>query len=368
MSLQSPKYSPNWMDGMKISHHHLEQWEDVQLYRQQQGFAMVNSSFHYGLIYLGEQTNQPISRVGNKIIAKACAGVSKGGFPFRLPAYDGHEVSLELEKLDMTEKAWYIVLKIHLYDRQEAGNPDPDEEPPRSPYSVPRYELKVAFETRDGVKLSPNEVIIGKLKKTATDGVELDDQYIPPCLQLSHHSQLLTEVKAAIDELETVIRNGESVMKKIQGSPSDHKDELSQPLLHLSQWIIPSLIHLVEEFKFWGKEAAPVYFFSRISMLGRMIQSSLASRPERQAGELKLINYFIEGAMLRAEQAHSLEKGLGEFHYLHHDIRTILTQTQFFVEALGTLYKNLDSEKRYVWEKVHEHRVKFRTKGKHTDG
>ena len=368
MRPQAPKHSPNWVDGMKITYQHFEQWEDVQLFRQQQNLMLGCNSFRYGLSYLDPQSNQPLSRSGNRIMVTPCAGLSQGGFPFRIPAYPQQELSLSLEKLDLTEKAWYIVLKIHLYERVSAGTPDPEEEPPRLPYSVPTYELRSAVEGPQGLNLSPNEVVLGRLEKTDSDAVELDPTYIPPCLQINVHPQLHSEVNSCISDLDEVVRRAQSVMRKIQEDPKKHKSELSQPLLHLSEWLIPRLIPIVQQYHYWGTETAPVYFYTEVSILSRLIQSALASRPERKSRELQLINYFIEGGMLDTKQAHSLESGMQEFHYLHHHLRDRLEKIKYFCNTLSTLFRKLDEENRYVWEKVNEHRIVFNPKGRHIDG
>src|SRR5207344_288682 len=107
-----------------------------------------------------------------RVSVLACHAITQGGVRIALPSLttggqqdrDGVPATSFHFSDAGNEPVWWIVLMVHPYERQPAGSPNLEENPPRYPSVLPSYTVQVISDSQYKQYANhPYGIIIGKV-------------------------------------------------------------------------------------------------------------------------------------------------------------------------------------------------------------
>ena len=232
---------------------------------------------------------------------------------------------------------FYIVLTIDTYNRVPYGSANPDEIPPRIPYSLPSLYLSI-IPVAEVVRnvLGPAQLPVGKMTIEA-QRVTLDEEYIPPCTSISSHPELL-EIQAGLEQFysKMEVYAQQITQKIIQKKQTNDMSVIVHKICeHISLFTASQLAEL----KSVGIVQRPVYTVSKVAALARIIKNTLDAY--LGSGKEELVNYFTEWCNISQGE---LEKSIGDLstiQYDHLDINNSITKVAQFTKTISRLFYQL---------------------------
>jgi len=204
---QQKHFPVNWIDGMKINKNHFIEQDNAWTDALQQIASQQLSPVCFGVVpasLAGEDTFNVKIAIDNqnslRVSVLSCQAVTLGGSPIALPAFStvgqaasGNVLTATFPFADSrNESTWWIFLFVHPFEKQAAGSPDLAENPPRFPNVLPTYTIELVSDSNYRQFANhPYGMAIGKVAVNGND-VRIEDDYIPPCISITSHSDLLS--------------------------------------------------------------------------------------------------------------------------------------------------------------------------------
>ena len=345
-------FNVNWEDGMKISKEHFIQQENAFNDLIKDVSAGFLNSMNYGLIPIDSQTEDSIKTtltIDNHQILKVkifkCRAISQGGA--RIEILEEHllpEFTVNLTReIEMANKGdgeiYYILLTVDLFNRQTFGELDVDSEPPRYPFSIPSFKVNAIPEkqiTANG--LQPFSVFIGKIN-IKSDKPIIYDEYIPPCMTLKSHLELI-RFKASIDNFFGKLEiNLLSIIRKIKEKNQD--TSLALTVSTLSEDFLRFISENYLRLQWHIPDSPPIYLFEYIATAARVIKNSIDANTASNKEEM--LNYFTNWSELKQGDFEKLLIYCINFEYHHYDILYSVEQFNEFVQIIAVLFDKLES-------------------------
>ncbi len=349
---QQKHFPVNWIDGMKINKNHfIEQdnaWADAL-----QGIASQQlSPLRFGVIpasVAGEETfnikvsfdNQNTLRVS----VLSCQAITSGGAFISLPAFStvgqaetGNVLTSTFPFTDSkTESTWWIFLFVHPFEKQAAGSPDLAENPPRFPNVLPTYSIQVVSDTNyRQYSGHPYSLVIGKVAVNGND-VRIEDDYIPPCISINAHPDLLS-LHGELDKyLADVELYCSQIVQKI--FRKDQKNEISELVMFLCDRVMLYLGQAITSMRWNMVYAPPAAMFAAISTLSRIMKNTIDLRIG--SGKEELMNYLSEWCELRQGELESMLSNLANTSFNQNDINKNIEKVVQFVKVTSRLFETL---------------------------
>jgi hypothetical protein len=242
MSVSKKHPSVNWIDGMKINREHLVYTENYFVSQMCETFSSHINAYNYGLLpSVGSDQSPNDFTVENtatrevEIILKSCDAITLSGlritidassFPEGLKyttAFSGSEAGAQ-----EADKTYFLVITINPFQRQPFGELDPEEVPPRHPYTMPKIALALMEEA--GVSKDTTGgyfLIVGRVTRTSK-GFYKDESFIPPCASIRSHILLINHYNTFGSVLNEVQVNAFSIVQKIK-----NRQQKSDLALHI---------------------------------------------------------------------------------------------------------------------------------------
>lgn len=347
------KYFPvNWMDGMKINKNHfIEQdnaWTDAL-----QGTASLNlSPIRYGVLppSLGgdEGFNVTISYDNQNTLRVSvlnCQAITSGGVAICLPAFstvghaDSGSILTETFPFSPTgsETTWWVFLFVHPFEKQAAGSPNLAENPPRFPNVLPTYSLQVVSESNyRQYAHHPYALAIGKVVVNNNE-VKVDQEYIPPCLSIHSHPDLL----ALHEELDRFMANIEiycsTIVQKI--FKKNQQNDISELVMFLCDRVMLYLGQAITAMRWNMLYEPPASMFQSISTLARVMKNTIDLRIG--SGKEELMNYLSEWCELKQGELESMLGNLANAGFNQNDINSNIHKIISFVKVTSRLFETL---------------------------
>ena len=354
------KHRVNWIDGMKINKNHFIQSENalVSLLHNTTAASIDPNSF--GLLpSYGDQKSSidlSVSIDGQEtieVVLNSCNAITLGGTIIDLSKdtkllleQSGYILKEEYAISDKDETEWYIVLTVNPYKQLPVGDADPEEEPPRHPYTLPEYKLNIIpkAETSDK-EMGLHHITIGKV--VSVNGTPtLSEDFIPPCVSVQSHADLAftyTEIGAFFNQMEA---HSMHIIQKIH--QKKQANELARMVLHLSQNTLQYLNGTISEFRIRDRHQPPIAMISKLMSLARTIKSSLDVFIG--TGKEDLLNYLTKWCDLNQGAFENVLIDMIDLTYTHTDINASLEKVSAFTRLMLSLFKKL-SELDYIGEK-----------------
>lgn len=347
------KYFPvNWVDGMKINKNHFVEQENAITNALHDIASLSLSPYRHGVLppSAGSENtfNVKISMDNQnaiRVAVLACQAITPGGVRISIPAFsstvptqtdEGPSIIFPFNSVD-GEMDWWIVLVINPYTRQPAGSPDVSEKPPRYPNVLPTYSIQlVSAKQYTQYTYHPYALTIGKIFVNGTE-IVLEDYYIPPCVSISAHPDLISllgefdEFLAALERYCTVIL--QKIFKKNQ------PNNLTELVMFLCDRVIIYLGQALTSIRWMALHESPAALFFTMATLARAIKNTINLRIG--SGREELMNYLSEWCDLKQGELESLLNSISNMSYYHNDVNKNISEAAVFVKLTDKLFKTL---------------------------
>ncbi len=338
---------------MKIRKQHFVDQQRALSQQLMRGVATQLTPLNYGLLLPSSQGEGPSCKLSitientDTIHVKVfrCKAATPGGFIIDIGSESGqprHYTAAVPEEITETEQEqrYLLVLSADPFDPEEIGEPDPGEIPPRRPYIqpgsrlglLPRKPARTALSDYGAFNISIGEIIVDAA------GIQLNEQYIPPCMALYSSPMLIdthTQFCRSLRKLETLCIR---IIRKIAAKEREYP--LAVMVHQLSRDILSWLGTTLCRFQGALQWAPPVHMIEHIASLGRLIENSVAIY--RGAGKEELINYFAEWCDLNQGQFEKVISRVVDHVYDHTAIAEAVDVCSRFLEEMTGLYAKLD--------------------------
>ena len=342
----------NWENGMNIGKEHFIQQENAFTDQLNNNVAVFLNGNNYGLIPIeagSDSSVKTVIKIDNQQFLKVkvfiCRGVAQGGA--RIEILEEHqlpELETEITKLleaetDGEGNDYFILLSVDPFNRQVFGELNAGEEPPRYPYAIPGYKVNLISEkilAKEGVH--PYSFFIGKMK-IAQGTPEIYDDYLPPCMVVKSHSQLIDFSESVEKFFSQLELNLVSIIRKIREKNQD--TSLAKSVLALSE----NLLHFVSEnhlrLRWEIADKPPIQLFMFVASAARVIRNTIDSNAASAKEEL--LNYFTNWSELKQGDFEKLLVYCINFDYKHYDILFSIEQFTEFIQIIALLFDKLES-------------------------
>ena len=346
-------FNVNWMNGMKISKDHFIQQDQACDDKLRDVAGLGLNRLNYGLlpVWAGEKVGafKVVSKMDNqkflKVEVSRCRAVTPNGS--RIEILEDHryptftvDLSRELEITQGGEQVeYYILLSVDIIKRAAGGELDASEDPPRYPDSLPAYKLSVIpVAQSEKEAINPNSVFIGKII-LGQENQEVIDSYIPPCMSLRSHHDLMSFYSLAEkffnqNELDLL-----SILKKINEKKQD--TSLATSVNYLSKNLLQYISGQNLKFRWQLPEQPPVYLFETIAGFARIMRNTIDSAAS--ANKEELLNYFTNWSELKQGDFEKLLVYCINFEYNHNEIFNSIEQFSEFIQIMSSLFAKLES-------------------------
>ncbi len=354
MSTENYYLPVNWEDGMKINKSHFISDQNARI--QDQAFATgahINN-INYGLLPAVTSRQEPLQLMlsldnQQQIVAKLlyCRAVTPGGFVINieglnnLPYTEVSEnvvgLSTPFSALKNKDEAFFVVLTVNPYARVPHGNANPDELPPRIPFSLPQYSLSIISEVSlQGNRPGMYQLCIGRFA-VKEQNIFVDENYIPPCVNSNSHPELI-EVFAGMGEFisKMELYSVQILQKIIQ---KKQQNDLALIVQRICENILQYSASHAMTYRWSMLHQPPLHMFSVIASMARVFKNTLDQYVG--AGKDDLINYFMEWCELNQGELENLIINLTNHQYNHENINNTVEITMEFSKTISNLFYNL---------------------------
>ncbi|MES2774745.1 MAG: type VI secretion system baseplate subunit TssK [Bacteroidota bacterium] len=349
------KYYPvNWVDGMKINKDLFIAQDNANLGSMQDFAALQLSAVQFGVLppsAEGGQTFNVKIALDNQNTIRAtmlhCQAVTSGGVRINIPG-PGIGSQLGSDNVPATsfefaassgEGIWWIFLLTNPFNKQPVGSPNTAETPPRFPSVQPHYELQVISESQyKQFANNPYALAIGKVLVNG-NSVSNDEGYIPPCLTISAHPDLvnlLSEIDHFFSQLEMKCS---AIVQKI--FKKSQQNDLSELVMYLCDRTMMYLGPTITQLRWFVMHQPPAILLSHVVSLARVMKNTIDLRIG--SGKDELMNYLSEWCELKQGELESMLGNLATLRYDHNDINQNIGQIARFVKVTGKLFESLSN-------------------------
>ncbi|TLX71647.1 hypothetical protein E9993_19975 [Labilibacter sediminis] len=350
----------NWVDGMKINKDHFIALENGINDRINNIVADNLNSFSYGLLpdHLGiGKTFKMVLNVDNQQYLNVkilnCRAITRGGVVIQIQENSLEENGFSVPFPELTHKMdssaeslFYVLLSVLPFSRVPVGNPNPNEEPPRYPFTVPEIKVNLVPEDQFSHKESADYFIcIGKVN--IVDGhAEIATDYIPPCSTIQSHFGLV-ELHLKYDVFFSHLENNVlKIIKKIKEKEQTY--DLAKTITSLSELLLTFLSNHILNFRLIVAQQPPVCMFEYMGRCARIIKNSIDANSSE--GKEELLNYLSEWCQLNRGDFEKVLIGAVNFKYEHSHIDKTVVVINQFVDMIGSLFDKL-STMEYIGKK-----------------
>jgi len=276
------------MDGMKINRSHFIAQNNAFTYQAAQGISGLLNNYNYGLlpniyndnsikIFVSTDNQQQV-----QVRLQKCIAITLAGHVIQFDENDAltnnlkvsiPNLSTSFTELKGRSSEYFVVIVVNPYKRIPYGDADPNETPPRLPYTIPSYELQLMAlsETRENA-LGRLQLPIAKLR-IEEQKVLLDEDYIPPCCSVSSYNDLM-EIHADLEKFYGTMELYalQIIQKILQKKQQNEMALIVQKLCEQISFF--TAVHL-NEFKQLNIYQPPVFLINTVSSLARVIKNTL---------------------------------------------------------------------------------------------
>ena len=347
MRNRSTHYPVNWTEGMKLN-------KDIFIAQDNAGastaYTLIASTLHplrYGL-RPGCDFNTNIS-VDNqntvRVAVLSCNALTTGGYPIDIYASeengttDGHPSASLSIAAGNTNTVYWVVLMVQPFDRVPFGAVNPNESPARYPYVKPSYNVQLIEHTQlSQYTQHPQALIIGKILVNGNN-VNVDEDYLPPCISVSA-SQDLLGLHAELDSFLAGLEQSCSLIVQKIYKKSQH-NELSELAQFLCDRVMLYLGQALTTFRWLNLHESPAVMISQIIALARTIKNTIDLRIG--SGKEELLNYLCEWCEMSQGELEGLLSNMSQLRYNHNDINENINSIIVFAKTIGRLFNTLSN-------------------------
>jgi hypothetical protein len=337
----------NWMDGMKMNKNHFLSTDAAHIDANRDTLQALLSPVSYGLIPTEDRNLFNLSlSIDNQHVIKAkllsLEAVTQGGCRISIHGdLDKNFTSPEISQAGKSGESglFWVSVSINLFERTPIGSPDPQELPPRNPYTLPTYTLHITADAQLKQLLqNPNQFIVGKVSINGSQS-NVEEEYIPAAHTVSAHPDLVAfhaELDSFFGKLE--LKCSQIIQKIFKKNQQNELSDLVQFLCDRMMLYIGSNL---TSFRWSGIHQSPINMIEQPVALARVIKNTIDLRIG--SGKEEMMNYLAEWCDLNQGELETLLTSIAGIQYQHHDINQHINKIVQFLKVLGKLFDALSN-------------------------
>ena len=364
-------YAVNWIDGMKISREHLVQQEDFIIDTIRDANSVGVNSFKYGLLpYSDTYGDKRIFEIQStatndaQLIIKKLSAVTLAGHRIEINDYKVNIRSLAKE-LDAESSEsngdYYILASVNPFDKVSFGDIDPEEIPPRHPFTKAHSKIElVETSLLSGGNSGGNYIILGKV--ALKSGIaQIDENFIPPCTSVESHPKLVEYYNQYSQSTSNLRLYAFKILQKV--AHKNQNTELADNVKTICKTVIKHIGENYFQFKNMVYYQPPIYLMNVFSKLALHLYNDTQMMIPAELEEM--LNYSLEWSEVAPHTILNQMSAVAEIDYKHHESGDIFKNIQVMLKSLEQVLGKL-SELDYIGQRkenviVNEQQIKSTT-------
>ncbi len=348
----------NWVDGMKMNKDHFLGLEDALL----QHTAYTNmghiTNNNYGLLSVSGEKKFNIQlsldgRKGATVTLLSCYAITRGGHLIHvneqitsLLALSNTTLSCHKEWGKDESGTFQIVLGVSPLERIAIGSADPEEQPLRKPYVVPKYQISILpVKDEQPEEMGDFHLTIGLI--TVEKGIaHLVENYIPPCTTLNSHPSLWDYYQNFGGALNALEELSLKIIQKIYRKKQSN--DLARMVLSITKDLQLYLSHAIPNYRITDMHAEPTHMIARLMGVARTVQGSV--NIYAGTGKESLLNYLTEWCDLNQGEFENVLSNVSQLQYVHNNMSKSIEVVEQCTNLLVQLFRKLE-ELEYIGKK-----------------
>jgi hypothetical protein len=339
----------NWIDGMKINKTHFTDIQNFVSDSVRDAVGVHTSMIDYGLLPVQDPVKINLIIDNHKLLrikVEECHAITPNGSRIAIGGGGSESLSLSLpypeavRELKENENVVLLArISVNHFKRTPYGDPDPEENPPRYPYSQPEYSLNLIpeDELKNTIGFGANFLTIGKILVNAGES-KIDENYIPPSMSVSSHKKLqdlYTEIDRFYGQIESY---SVQIAQKIHAKKQTN--ELAVMMEMMSDKTLSYLGSEINRFRWMSLHTPPAGMLLSVVALARILKNFIDARSG--AGKEELLNYFAEWCNVSQGDFEVVFTETINTDYNHNQIDKIIAKVTRFMKTLEDLYSVLN--------------------------
>ena len=339
----------HWIDGMKINKGHFLSVQDSMSDMLRDGIGIHLSMQNYGLLPVEDSLKLSLSIDNHKLLrvrVEECQAVTPNGSRISIGKGVAEQLQLSIpypeaayELKDDENITLLACISVNLFKRIPFGEPDPDENPPRYPFTQPEYNLHLIPENelKNTVGFGLSYLTIGKVLVNAGES-RIDENYIPPCVNVSSHlklKDLYSSIEHFYGQMELY-----SVQIEQKIRVKNQNNSLAVMIGLLAEKTLNYLGMEINRFRWLSPHRPPVEMLLSVVSLARVLKNFIDARSG--AGKEELLNYFSEWCNLTQGNFEQIFTEVINSDYDHNQMDIVIKKIIVFMKTLEELFSILN--------------------------
>lgn len=336
----------NWIDGMKINKSHFLDVQNFVSDSIRDSVGIHTSMMNYGLLPVAEPIKMNLIIDNHKLLrikVEECHAITPNGSRIDIGTSESLSLSIPYQEavreLKENENAVLLAcISVNHFKRTPYGEPDPEENPPRYPYTHPEYSLNLIPEDEliNTIGFGANYLTIGKILVNAGES-KIDDSYIPPSISVSSHQKLqnlYTEIDRFYGQIELY---AVQIAQKIHAKKQSN--DLSIMMEMMSDKTLNYLGMEINRLRWMSPHTPPANMMLSVVALARILKNFIDARSG--AGKEQLLNYFAEWCNVSQGDFEVIFSETINTDYNHNQMDKVITKITRFMKTLEDLFSIL---------------------------
>ncbi len=336
----------NWIDGMKINKSHFLEVQNFVSDSIRDSIGIHTSMINYGLLPVAEPIKMNLIIDNHKLLrikVEECHAITPNGSRIDIGTSESLSLSIPypetVRELKENESAVLLAcISVNHFKRTPYGEPDPEENPPRYPYTHPEYSLNLIpeDELKSTIGFGANYLTIGKILVNAGES-KIDNNYIPPSISVSSH-QKLQELYTEIDRF-----YGQIELYSVQIAQKIHSKKQSTDLAMMMERMSDKTLNYlgteINRLRWMSPHTPPANMLLSVVALARVLKNFIDARSG--AGKEELLNYFAEWCNVSQGDFEMIFSETINTDYNHNQMDIVIAKITRFMKTLEDLFSIL---------------------------
>jgi len=336
----------NWIDGMKINKSHFLDVQNFVSDSIRDAIGIHTSMINYGLLPVADPIKMNLIIDNHKLLrikVERCHAITPNGSRIDISASESLSLSIPypeaVRELKENENAVLLAcISVNHFKRTPYGEPDPEENPPRYPYTHPEYSLNLIpeDELKNTIGFGVNYLTIGKILVNSGES-KIDDNYIPPSISVASHQKLqdlYTEIDRFYGQIELyAVQIAQKIHSKKQ------TNELAIMMEIMSDKTLNYLGVEINKLRWMSPHTPPANMLLSVVALARVLKNFIDARSG--AGKEELLNYFAEWCNVSQGDFEVVFSETINTDYNHNQMDIVIDKITRFMKTLEDLFSIL---------------------------
>ncbi|TDQ30357.1 hypothetical protein [Tenacibaculum caenipelagi] len=347
----------NWTDGVKISAEHFFKSYNNVIETIKDYSSVCLKSYEYGLT---EKTSnfenlqlEALTDGDNSLIIKlkSCNAITQGGYRIiyhpNLYGEDSPSVTLKTSDFDKTEsEEFYVILTLSPFEYLPVGMPDPEVLPLHHPHVLPKLKLHTVPVSKINTSFLKEHFLVVSKILWVNGLFSIDQDYIPPVVNLSANEQLEDFSKGLLQVLISVKNYTVKVFKKNNEQKNNNKLVINTfSICEILQEYYSDNIFNLENLSF---KRSPIYLVDRLVVLANKLSICLSIMNDKEKEEL--LQYYYQWTDIKPSYILDIIADTVNVKYNHIEISETFGVLNKFVTMLERIFKKM-SELEYIGQR-----------------